>query len=408
MKLNTSKKEMTTGVLIEKIKKKQIILQPDFQRGYVYSDKDASELIESMLVGIPIPMIYLFKEGDKYLVVDGQQRLTTIYRFQNNLFSLSGLTETPEVNNFEYGDLNEHYQTLFDDYSFTVNIIESDDYETKYKIFERLNKCGKKLNAQEIRNCVFRGNLNNTIKDLAKDKEVLTSLYSLKCINKKDCNKRMRFEQDILTSLWMGELTSKGKFTKYFSSINPQINNFMKENMSMSENESQNIFKKYKKMFVDGYEIFGEMMHVNYTRYALINIMNSFDIRLLRKYKDEIVEMLKTVINSDDNYLKNVATRNCGHSYNIYNSHNILKEYIFDLLCKKGEFKNNRFFDKELKEKLYEKQEHKCAICNQEIFNINFAEIDHIIPYSKGGETNIENAQLTHRFCNRSKGNDTY
>ncbi|MCG4727567.1 HNH endonuclease, partial [Phocaeicola vulgatus] len=65
----------------------------------------------------------------------------------------------------------------------------------------------------------------------------------------------------------------------------------------------------------------------------------------------------------------------------------------------------NRVFPGEWRKELYARQKGKCAICKQSIHDVDIAEIDHIEPHSLGGQTTIENAQLTHRYCNRSKGN---
>ena len=80
-------------------KKGQLITNPDYQRGYVYSEEKASRLIESALMQIPLPTLYLCEEADKkYSVIDGQQRIMSFLKFENGDFSLRGLTTLTELN----------------------------------------------------------------------------------------------------------------------------------------------------------------------------------------------------------------------------------------------------------------------------------------------------------------------
>lgn len=80
-----------------------IITDPDYQRKYVYDDKRASCLIESILIGIPIPVIYLAEEDEGvYSVIDGQQRITSFVRYLKNEFPLTGLKRLHSLNGFVF------------------------------------------------------------------------------------------------------------------------------------------------------------------------------------------------------------------------------------------------------------------------------------------------------------------
>ena len=153
------------------IKKGKIILQLDFQRNYVWDIKKKSRLIESILLRIPLPVIYLNEEIDnKKSVIDGQQRLTTIYNFKDDDFCLK--SKNKKWNGKKYSELIEEEQTLIDDTILNIIIFTKNNKENlKYEIFQRLNTGSVKLNDMELRNCIYYGRYMNLLKELAKNKK---------------------------------------------------------------------------------------------------------------------------------------------------------------------------------------------------------------------------------------------
>ena len=99
-------------------------LTPDFQRGLVWKTKQKSELIESILMGIPLPLIYV-KEDEKgvYLIVDGKQRLSTLFSFINNEFALDKLTILKDKNGSRFADLTPLEQKIIEDCSLSLHVI---------------------------------------------------------------------------------------------------------------------------------------------------------------------------------------------------------------------------------------------------------------------------------------------
>ena len=155
--------DYTLRVLNEQIKEGQLVL-PDFQRGYVWKPLQASRLIESFLLGLPVPEVFLYKERatEQRLVVDGQQRLATIAffykeRFANdNIFRLRGVDARWEGKT--YADLNEPDKLRFDNStlrSIVIQQLHPDDHSSIYTTFERLNTGGTQLNPMEIRRVQF-------------------------------------------------------------------------------------------------------------------------------------------------------------------------------------------------------------------------------------------------------------
>ena len=169
--------DYTVKVLVEKWKDKQLVI-PDFQRAYVWNMPMASKLIESFLLGLPVPQVFLYKDrsSGKLLVVDGHQRLSTIAQYYSGqfrdrrLFRLTGVHERWQGK--RYTDLEEPDRLRLDDSplrSIVVQQLDPDDNESIYLIFERLNAGGVKLNPMEIRRTVFHGPAIELIERLNMD-----------------------------------------------------------------------------------------------------------------------------------------------------------------------------------------------------------------------------------------------
>ena len=165
--------DWTISVLREKWDTGSLLLQPKFQREYVWKLRPElpSRLIESLLLEIPIPPIYFGKDADGRLeMIDGQQRLTTLIDFVSNEFSLTKLNRMATLNQKYFRDLSKPMQRKIMDTpirSITIDVAINSDL--RYEVFERLNRGSMALNEQELRNCVYRGSFNELLADLERD-----------------------------------------------------------------------------------------------------------------------------------------------------------------------------------------------------------------------------------------------
>lgn len=159
--------------LYRQYQKGNLELRPEFQRLQVWDNRKSSRLIESVLLEVPIPVIYLSEESDnKYSVLDGQQRLNAFIKFLENNLKLSGLRILAELNGKRFQDIPKNLQDKFE--NATIRIIEirkESQSDIKFEIFERLNTGAVQLNAQELRNCIYRGKYNELLKELSEDKD---------------------------------------------------------------------------------------------------------------------------------------------------------------------------------------------------------------------------------------------
>jgi hypothetical protein len=174
--------DYTVDGLVKRMREGSIYV-PEFQRGFVWDVKDASRFVESLLLGLPVPSIFLSKESDtgKLLVVDGQQRLLSLRYFYDGIweptkreFSLRGVDRTFEGKT--YKGLRDEDRRRLDDAILHVTIFKQDepseDQSGIYQVFERLNSGGKKLTPQEIRSAVHHsGGMRELLRDLNRNEE---------------------------------------------------------------------------------------------------------------------------------------------------------------------------------------------------------------------------------------------
>lgn len=168
--------------------------RPEFQRRYVWNNKLASKLIESILLKVPIPPCYLSQNDDfEQDVIDGQQRIYSIYRFCKNHFKLTGLEVLTELNGKSYHELDNKLQRQINTHTQRFVLITNESHpEVKFEVFERLNTNTVPLTAQELRNCVYRGALLSLLKELVHSEDWLLIL------RRKEPDKRMRDEELLL------------------------------------------------------------------------------------------------------------------------------------------------------------------------------------------------------------------
>jgi uncharacterized protein with ParB-like and HNH nuclease domain len=241
-KINTYGADYTLKGLSEKYEEDEIVIPP-FQRKYVWPPKKASKLVESFLLGLPVPQIFLYKEEETQdlLVVDGQQRLKTIHYFlkgkfpDGNDFFLRSVKPKWEGKKFE--DLIEPDKRRFKDSVLRTTIFQQTDPKDNssiFEIFERLNTGGMALKEQEIRNCIVRGEINKFLIELNE--------YSNWRIlfGKEDPDTRMRDVELILRFLAIYE-----NLEKYSKPMKEFLTDYMRSKKNINEVDKE----KYSSLF---------------------------------------------------------------------------------------------------------------------------------------------------------------
>lgn len=168
-RLVSQKMDLYIPSLKDMIDNQVIDLDPTFQRRDRWNTKQQSKLIESIIMAVPIPPIFLAEEEyNTYSVMDGKQRLTAIYMYLTDKYALTGLKFWEELNNKKFSDLNKIVRNGIDRRAISaVVLLNESDLEIKFDVFERINTGGQNLTPQEVRNCIYRGRFNDLLIELS-------------------------------------------------------------------------------------------------------------------------------------------------------------------------------------------------------------------------------------------------
>ncbi len=387
----TSQKDFPLSTIKEMFDDGDIVTDPDYQRDFVYTQKQSSKLIESMLIGIPIPTVYLCQENDEtWSVIDGQQRITSFVFYLENKFPLSGPTELKELNGLYFKDMDKPLQKKLKSSSLNAICILKESQELKYEIFARLNQGAISLKPQELRNCIYRGSYNKMLEDLAG-------------------NKRKQYQERIL------RFFALRNFTDYKSSIMKMMNDYMFVHQNADDVEIADCKALFNKTIDIIKQVLGDTAFFTVNRDndkvigkfsgsvydSIIIPFSFFNNHDLMAHADEIRKAIEDLKLNNEQYREDtyVATgsrkRVLGRIFAVYN-------LLAKITGSYGSDDSNRVFSDNVKKELFYPG-YICSWCNNEILNIDDAEVDHITPFSQGGKTDITNAQLLHRHCNREK-----
>jgi hypothetical protein len=224
-RLITQPYDLAISDLVGQVESNRLHLQPVYQRRYVWDNKKASKLVESLLINVPIPVCYLAEEHDgTRSVIDGQQRLRSLNRFLQNEFALTGLEVLPDINRKRFRELSDRQQRLISNRTIRCIVISDDsDPEIRFNVFERLNTGSVALTAQELRNSVYRGTMNDVLRDLAKSPQLSD------CLDGRS-DARMAFEELALRFLALSE-----RLPEYRPSLKRFLNEYMRSYQNLDE-----------------------------------------------------------------------------------------------------------------------------------------------------------------------------
>lgn len=190
--IKTDSYSMSIGEVVNLYKDGDIKLDPAFQRLFRWTDEQKTKFIESILLGIPIPEIFVAqKEDAKWSVVDGVQRISTILQLMGYLPNKNPLKMTsakylPSLEDQRWDDLPEEVQRMFKRGKFGINIILTENsIGAQYELFQRLNTGGLHLEDQEIRNCLIIMLDEDFYKKINELKEYPSFKNSLKLTSRK-------------------------------------------------------------------------------------------------------------------------------------------------------------------------------------------------------------------------------
>lgn len=232
-KTQISTTQTTLDTLIKRLRHGEIELQPDFQRAVVWRDDRMSRLIESLLIRIPLPAFYFDGSNDeRWEVVDGLQRLSTLYRFvvqgsgsqhPGEPLALTGLEYLSDLNGLTFAQLPRPMQRRIEEASVVVHVIRpGTPLEVKYNIFRRINTGGMALTAQEIRHALNKGPVLDFLRELAAEPWFLrATARSISPLRMLDREMALRF---CAFSLNTFEQYKEGNLDRFLTSAMAQLN----------------------------------------------------------------------------------------------------------------------------------------------------------------------------------------
>lgn len=246
-RLVTQPYDLSVKGLTSDIDSGSLILGVEYQRRFVWDNTKASRLVESLLLNVPIPVLY-FAEDDsgRHEVIDGLQRLTTLQRFMNGQFSLSGLTVLDELNGRPIDGLDPRDRRRLENRTIRCIVITEDSNpDIKFDVFERLNTGSAQLTNQELRNAIYRGELNESLKELAQAEEFTSILGNSR-------NTRMELEELVLRFFALRDGTED-----YRPPLRQFLNVFMRGNRTMSLGDEQ------RRVFQETCQVVGQVLGAN-------------------------------------------------------------------------------------------------------------------------------------------------
>jgi len=402
----------TISWFIKQHQLKALDLDPEYQRDLVWSSAYKIFLMDTVICNLSMPKIYLESITDEkgetlFKVADGKQRLTAIFDFINGKYMLDtkyAIKVGPEMCDKYFNDLPQKVKIAIFDYKLTVDELKDYSPEEMKAMFVRLNKNNERLSKQELRNAAYSG-------DFIKLAETLADIpYWLdhKIISNKETRrmKDVEFASELLHMMARG-IQDKTKLLDEYYSLN--------EEMDDSE--------EIKKSFLKIIELLNKILpEIESTRFKQKGDFYSlfYTIYKLQKSGFKFTEQANEKIRADLNdasvkiglrgeaptaemrEYQNLSTQSSDSLKGRKFRADFLEKLIMPHLVKKDA---KRSFDQEQKQKIWHDSEDKiCGICGKPVTNYNDYEPDHIKPWDMGGETTIQNGQVSHGTCNASKG----
>jgi hypothetical protein len=309
--LVTSVVDYNLSTLADLINTKTIDLNPRYQRRFRWDQDRQSKLIESFLMNVPVPPIFLNEDKyGQYSVIDGKQRLMAIHEFMRGRLVLTGLQVFADCNGQSFDNLHPDLQSVIRlrPTLRAIIILRQSDVDVKLEVFQRLNTGGVKLNPQEIRNSAYPSPLNDLILDLS----VLPAFHKLLGIRNKEDSaiyQEMRDAEFVLRYF-----TFKESWKSFSSRVKSCLDHFMVDNQRMSKRKLEDLKSEFLKTIEAVEAAFGEHAFRRYQpekdRWRRQVLASLYDAQMLachgvepddlRPHRAKIVTKMKRLFRAED------------------------------------------------------------------------------------------------------------
>jgi hypothetical protein len=332
---------MTIDLVLKRIKFDEIDLAPEFQRhADIWTDTAKSRLIESILIRIPLPAFYMDATNeDKWLVIDGLQRLSALKKFAiDKTLRLSKLEFLTHLEGKKYDELPRNYQRRIDETLLTVYLIEKGTPpEVKYNIFRRINTGGEPLSPQELRHALNPGQATKFLEKLAKSKEfrTVTNISKKRQQRMDDHEFVLGFIAFYLTS-YQNYPIKKGR-DFFLNEAMIKINKMNSQQLEEIENKfkysmitARSIFGKYafRKVFKDS----KKMQPLNKSLFEAWSVVLSKikyeEVPVLQKRNDLVINKFMHYIEKDEEFAKSISQAAEKVNYRFMTIEKIIQEVL--------------------------------------------------------------------------------
>ncbi len=247
--IKSERMDMSFGEIINMYKDKEIIISPEYQRAFRWDEQRQSDFIESILLGIPFPSIFVATNADgKWELIDGLQRVSTVLAFFNELKDENGKSYPKNGLKLVEGSLIKGLKgvtidTLPLEYKLQIKrtpcrveiILKESEFKMRYELFKRLNTGGEGLSRQEIRNCIFRGldsRYSNFVAELSNNK------IFREIVNISTQNEEMMYYEELV----LRYLTLKNQGTRYVqANIQDYMDNYLENQCKKFDESTVNV-----------------------------------------------------------------------------------------------------------------------------------------------------------------------
>jgi len=348
--LNKKQRELVTSTvdynlesLSQLISKRTIDLAPKYQRRFRWDETRKSKLMESFLMNVPIPPVFLNEDDyGKYSVIDGKQRLSAINEYLSGKLTLTDLEVFRDLNGLNFFDLPVEFQNSLKIRANVraIIILRQSDRDIKYEVFQRLNTGGVRLNAQEIRNSAFPGKLNDKILDLSEHR------FFHKMLGIKSKTKSKIYQEMKDAELVLRFFSLKDSWQDYSGGLKKILDSYLDDNKNMNQNAVERLEKEFLETLEKVEIVFG--IDGAFRRWTPQNnkwkqqiSAPLFDAQMLSCYRKDKLDLensrerifneFKDLFTSDQEFLQSIesstATPNRFH-YRIETLNAIIEKYI--------------------------------------------------------------------------------
>lgn len=341
-------RQPTIDLVLDRIEHKELDLAPEFQRqADIWTTEAKSKLIESILIRIPLPAFYVdATDEDKWLVIDGLQRLSTLKQFVlDETLSLTGLEFLSKLEGYTYRQLPRNYQRRIKETQLTIYVIEQGTPpEVKFNIFRRINTGGEPLSPQELRHALNPGKATKILYELAN----LTEFKEVVPLGKK--RKSRRDDQEFVLGFLAFKITYSKNYSKekkieigntgrdYF------LNNVMIELNKMEDQKIKILKEQFSISMKRAYDIFGNnafrKISKEQTKQSPLNKslfegwsfvlseLNDSDFEKLYQRKTELIERFMDKRKSDQEFEKSISQAATKVKYRLETINQIVQETL--------------------------------------------------------------------------------